>query len=170
MSVLNISPSNFQSGPVCIATNVYTESELQDYIDKYEEEILIDLLGCDLYNLFVADLVSGVPQTQIYLDIYNKFCIDEDYCHIWKSEGMVKMLEYMIFFYYVRDQKVKQSNEGNVVSMAEASRESTFTESNIYRNYNQGIKSYCAIQWYICDNSNDYPDFNGQIKKKTTWL
>ena len=43
----------------------------QPYLDKYEKEYLVNALGADLYKLFIADLVGGVPQTQIYLDIDN---------------------------------------------------------------------------------------------------
>jgi len=170
MSLLNITPANFKNGLLCIATTVHTESDLQDYIDKYEVDYLQDLLGCELYGLFIADLVNGVPQTQIYIDIYNKFCIDDDCGHQRVSEGMITMLEKFIFFEYVRDQKVKNTNTGNVVSQAEASRETMFPESRLYTIYNEGIKSYCNIQWYICENLTDYPTFEGIVKRKTSWL
>ena len=36
----------------------------QNYLDKYEKEFLVNLLGAELYDLFVSDLVGGIPQTQ----------------------------------------------------------------------------------------------------------
>ena len=171
MSILNITPSNFENGLICIATNVHTENDLQTYIDEFEVVFLKAMLGCELYELFLADLVSGVPQAQIYLDIYNEFCIDEDACHVQLvSEGMVKMCEKFIFWEYIRDQKVKDTTSGNVVNSNEASREATFPETRLYQIYNQAIKSYQSIQVYICDNSSDYPVYNGIKKKKTSWL
>jgi hypothetical protein len=169
MSILNITPEDFESAPICIATNKHTEDGLQEYIDKFEVDYLQDLLGCELYDLFVADLLNGVPQTQIYIDIYEPFCKDDN-CGRWRSEGIVKMVEKFIFWKYTRDQKVKNTNTGNIVNSNEVSREAEFSESRIYTVYNEGICSYDAIQWYICDNLTDYPTFKGIIKKKTSWL
>lgn len=171
MSLLNISYTDFSNALIYIPTNKLTEAALQVYIDEWEEEYLQDLLGCELYDLFVADLVGGVPQTQIYLEIYTSFCYDELECgYRNKSEGMVKMLQKFIYWKYSRDIKVKATNTGNVVNDNEVSREADFGASRIYELYNQGIKSYCAIQRFICDNSSDYPTYNGSKKGKTNWL
>lgn len=171
MSILNITPSNFENGLICISTNVHTESELQTYIDEFEVVFLKDMLGCELYDLFVADLDNGVPVAQIYKDIFNPFCIDKNNCGVQRvSEGIIKMIEKFIYWEYTRDQKVKNTTSGNVVNDNESSRETHFPESRIYSTYNQGIKSYCAIQWFICENLSDYPKFNGLTKRKTSWL
>ena len=45
-----------------------------------------------------------------------------------------------------------------------------FTETNIYAVYNEGINSYKAIQWFICENEVNYPTFNGKRKDKTNFL
>lgn len=171
MSILNITPTNFKNALIYIATNVHTEDDLQTYIDEFEVEYLQEMLGCELYELFVADLVNGVPQTQIYIDIYNKFCIDDDLCGTQRvSEGIVKMIEKFIFWEYIKDQKVKDTSSGNVVNVNEASRETVFSATRVFDTYNKAIKSYKAIQWFICENSSDYPKFNGSNKDKTSWL
>ena len=171
MSVLNITPSNFSSGRLCISVTIHEEALLQSYIDEYEEIYLQEMLGCELYDLFVADLVGGVPQDAIYLSLYNKFCMDEDACHVQvRSEGMIKMLEKFIYWEYQRDGKVEKSSSGNRVNLIEASREASFTETNIYAVYNEGINSYKAIQWFICENEVNYPTFNGKRKDKTNFL
>ncbi len=172
MSFLNITPSDFEGGVYNIATNVHTESDLQSYIDLYEEKYLKDLLGCALFDLFKADVVNGgtgIPIAQIYLDIYNAFCEEND-CYRYESEGMLVMLKDFIYFEYTRDQPIKNTNSGNRVNDNEASREAEFSETKIYRLYNQGINSYRAIQWYICDNLTVYPTMKGIIKGKTSWL
>ena len=82
--------TDFESGEYTIPQDCY--SDIQPYLDKYEKKYLIELLGCDLYALFIADLVAGVPQTQIYIDIFNEIC--EDNCGtIQRSEGMKTMRE-----------------------------------------------------------------------------
>jgi hypothetical protein len=169
MSILNITPIDFEDGPYCIATNKHTTSQLQSYIDEWEVKYLEDMLGCALYTLFAADLNSGVPQSQRFIDIFNPFCIDDD-CGQRRSEGIKTMIEKFVFWKYVRDQKVSNTNTGNIVNSNEVSRETSFSESKLYQIYNEAIKTYCNIQWYICDNSNLYPEFEGIVKRKTSWL
>lgn len=171
MSILNITYQDFSNPLIYIPTNKLTEADLQIYIDEWEVDYLQDLLGCELYELFVADLDNGVPQDPVYVRIYEAFCDDEDLCGVKnKSEGMVKMLQKFIYWKYSRDQKVKATNTGNVVNENEVSREADFAASSIYQLYNQAVKSYKAIQYYICDNSVDYPTYNGSRKEKTNWL
>ena len=99
MSILNITYQDFVNPLIFIPTNKHTEADLQVFIDYWETEYLEVMLGCDLFNLFVADLVAGVPQTQIYIDIYEKFCIDEPDCgYKNKSEGMVKMIQKFVYW------------------------------------------------------------------------
>lgn len=187
MSALKLLPAMYQSGVLLIGFNKHQESDIQAFIDKYEKEYLTALLGCELYDLFVADLgVNGVPQLQIYLDIYNAFCEDNNdfisnyYGHYWKygygckkqviSIGMVEMVKRFIYFEYVRTQKTYNTPTGTVVNENEVSRETSFSESGIFQVYNEGVMTYDAIQWFICKNETDYPKYNGIIKRKTSFL
>jgi hypothetical protein len=171
MSVLNITPGNFDDGTIKIGYSIHQSSDLQLFIDKWEKRYLQEMLGCALYDLFVADLVAGIPQNAIYLSIYNEFCVDENNCGRQKrSEGIIEMIEKFIYWKYTRDQKVRNTPSGNVVNENEASRETDFPATRIYTTYNEGVESYCSIQWYICDNSTDYPTYNGITKQKTSWL
>ena len=45
------------------ASQIMGENNIE-IINYYEYNILIDLLGAELYNEFVADLVNKIPQTQ----------------------------------------------------------------------------------------------------------
>jgi len=171
MSILNITYQDFLNPLIFIPTNKLTEADLQVFIDEWENEYLEEMLGCDLFALFAADLVAGVPQTQIYIDIYEKFCYDESICGLKnKSEGMVKMIQKFVYWKYMRESKVKATNTGYVVNENEVSRIADFSESRLYEIYNQAIKSYLAVQIYICEKLSDYPTYNGAIKEKTSWL
>ena len=86
----------------------------QNYLDKYEKYFLVHLLGADLYALFIADLVAGVPQTARFLDIYNPFEIDDGGC-VRYSEGMKSAVMQYVYFYAVRDLSVKKTNTGRSV-------------------------------------------------------
>ena len=133
----------------------------QDYLDKYDKKFLVNLLGSELYDLFISDLVSGVPQTQRFIDIYNAFAIDDNNC-VRYSEGMkVAALQY-VYFYAVRDLAVKKTNTGVVFNNNEVSEGPVYSGYNIVEAYNEAIKNAKEIQWYICDNQTDYPEENVQ--------
>ena len=151
--------TDFESGEYTIPQDCY--SDIQPYLDKYEKKYLIELLGCELYDLFIADLVGGVPQTQIYIDIYNEICEDEGSAIV-RSEGMKIMLIEIVYFYIVRDLAVKKSSSGVGFNVNEVTDGPTYSGFNIVEAFNEGVKNYRVIQWYICDNSTDYPDYNGQ--------
>lgn len=151
-----------------VAINTQTEQLLQQYIDKYEELYLINLLGVDLYNLFKADVVSYLPQSAIYLSIYNKIQKD-DGGRLRISEGMKEMLLGFIYFEYMRDLKFKSTVSGGTVNNVEAANEAD-PETTVYQRYNDGVRSANTIQWYICENMSDYPDYNGQEYKLAYWV
>lgn len=133
----------------------------QNYLDKYEKKFLVNLLGAELYDLFISDLVGGVPQSQRFIDIYNAFDIDDNNC-VRSSEGMkVASLQY-VYFYAVRDLAVKKTNTGVVFNDNEVSQGPFYDGYNIIEAYNESIKNAYSIQWFICDNPTDYPEENAQ--------
>jgi len=163
-------PSDYQNGTICIAVNSLIEPELQSYIDTFEKIYLQDLLGCNLYDLFIDDLDSNVPQTPRFSTIFNELCF-ETYCGIeLKSLGIKEMLKRFIYWEWERKNRVKNTITGNRVNENEVSREASFASSDIYQVYNEGIDTYKAIQSYICKNESDYSDFKGKMKEKTSWL
>jgi hypothetical protein len=156
MSNLNLTYSDFQIGRLIIATNKHTQQDLQYYIDKYEKEYLIDLLGIDLYYLFIADLVNGVPQTQIYIDIYNL--------------DLVEMVKHFIYWSYIREYKIESSGTGQVENQNEVTNLVGLDSTKIYKVYNEAVRCYKVIQSYILTNSANYPTFKGIFKDYTSWI
>ena len=136
---------------------------IDPYIDQYEEQYLQLLMGVELYGLFKADLVSQVPVTAKYLAIYNK--IAEDYSGgVLLSEGLKSMMLGFIWFEYVRITAYKHTGTGVVVDVNEISKNANWQTGFIYKRYNESIKDWEVIQWYICNNSADYAEYNGQPK------
>jgi hypothetical protein len=156
-----LQPDDFSSGEYKVPQNCF--DSIQDYLDKYEKNYLTRILGAELYDLFIADLVSGVPQTQIYLDIFNEFRIDEDRC-IRISEGLKETLKQFCYFHIIRDLGVKKGIGGVGKYNSEVS-ETGYNGFNIVEAYNEGVDNVKAIQWYICENDADYPTFNGDYFK-----
>jgi hypothetical protein len=156
------------TGKFKIATGLF--DKLDAYITRYEETILIDLLGATLFDLFKADVntTTKEPQTPIYQNLYNEFHQDYNGC-IKKSRGLKDMLLAMIYFEFKRDEKYKSTTGGTTVATIETGREAGFSEEPIFVKYNEGITTYCAIQWYLNKNFSLYPDFNGQYKGLAHW-
>lgn len=143
--------------------------DIDSYIEEYEEKYLIELLGKELFDLFKNDVDSGTmkPLTPIYESIYNPFSLKINGCVI-TSDGMKKMLLGLIYFQYVRDNAVKQTMNGAVNQQTEVSTRSDNTF--LYGYQNTAVKTYKAIQYYIINNSSDYPTFYGINKKFSSFI
>ena len=152
--------SDFDSGINTIRHNGYANSNLQWYIDKYEREYLIDLLGVTLYDLFITDLSGGVPTTLIYQDIFNPIATvigDENLV----NRGMKEMLKGFVYFHYVRADMFKQTPTGAKSSKSDNSSSVTLTSLNIQGRFNDSVDDYKVIREYIKENETDYPTFLG---------
>ena len=139
------------------AKDIFTTSDLQLYLDKFEVRYLQELLGCELYEEFAIDfaILGNTPTDPKFIAIWNMFCKD-DSCHIHRSEGIVEMLSLFIYFEYLRDQPVKNNIAGPQLNDQANSTMATSTQTNMFTNYNEALESYNAIQWYICNNPDNY--------------
>lgn len=133
---------------------------LQAYIDMVESEILLKLFGKDLKVLFLADVVSWVPQTAIYLDLYNEILLTNHCSFETYSSGMKEMLLAMVYFRWFN--KVQVSESVNGLKAIESSN-SNPQPSRLYlvEVYNNAVNNYKVIQAYIKQNRSDYEDFKG---------
>ena len=177
-------PSEY-NGTVTITKNKYDQADLQDYLDELEPLYLKDLLGCELYELFIADLDGdGVPQTERFTKIYDAFCYDLNniwYPYGWnklhynyyilnqqnRSRGIIAMLKGFMFFEYTRDQAKLNSSIGTSTSDGVASTLRTALNTSAVKNYNKALVDYWNIQYYICKNSEIYPEYEGVFKYAT---
>ena len=169
---LFITPEDFEEGKLHISSTCYEEGALQACIDKQEEDVLQELLGCELYNLLIADWDGNTPgqfSDQRFIDIFDKFCEDID-CGIVKSQGIKDMLMNFIYFEYIRIQAFQNRTTGNKKTKSENSERASFNDVALYNNYNDGVHTYCAIQWFICKNSSDYIEYNGIPRELLGWL
>lgn len=145
-------------------------SDLEKYIDKYEMYYVNHLLGCDLAQLFVDDYNagSGTPTEARFQNILNAFCEDDGLC-IRVSEGMKEMLVGFLYFEFMKDAPFRSSQSGAVKNMVETSKPAGSNEFDIYTRYNLAVETFKSIQWYICENSSTYPEYNGQPKTYNHW-
>jgi hypothetical protein len=171
MSLLNITYQDFGKGKFELHSGMYEQAKIDAYINKYEKQYLIKLMGVDLYNLFVADLVAGIPTDPIYLALYNSFEYDKATCGgIVISEGMIDMVKGFVYFQYLKDQTNQVWVSGSVAPVGENSDNVSTLNMMIYTRYNDSIRSFKAIQQYICDNMTIYLDYNGKGLKTAYWI
>ena len=168
MATIFLQPSDFK-GRFAIGQNGFSADDLDDFIEFYEKDYLTDLLGCELFDLFIADLDQGVPQTQIYIDIFEEICVDLE-CGIIKSQGMIAMLKAFIYFEFARKSDDRVTISGNIRGSSDNSKKPTQRQASLYLFHNEGLDSYKNIQLFIVENEEDYPEFNGQPKDTATWL
>jgi hypothetical protein len=177
-----------------IAQDNETKALLEAYILKYEKEYLVNLLGYELYVLFLADYVlnSGVP-TGRYATIYNELnhdpdsgdCVfipsqynDSDYAKRYRnrvqqptlSAGIKTMLKGFIYFEFVNEYGINVGQAG-VVAMKDENADANDSKqlALVESRYNDSIKSYQVIQNYIEANLSDYSEYKGKKMSSVHW-
>lgn len=166
-----IQTTDFSSGKYKIHKGNYVINDLQEYIDKFERRYLVELLGADLFTEFEADVTlgAGVPTEPRFIKIFNAFIEDYSWTILY-SNGMVEMLKGFIYYEWMKDLITQTTPVGVVVASGENSRDSNSLYTQIYTRYNDGVRTYKAIQEYITNNSGDYDEFNGMRKMLITYL
>lgn len=186
-----ITPSDF-TGYYAIAKNADTQAKLTEYITLFMRQYLVELLGYDLYQLFIADLGNDVPQADRFLVIFNALqienaeevwipygahksrCFDDNRDETVQptfSEGIKEMLKGFIFFEFVNEYGISVSQTGVVINNDENSTPAPGGKhvSLIESRYNRAIKSFQVIRRYILDHESDYPEYQGIEKDTTYW-
>ena len=152
-------PTDF-TGRFDLTTKGYLSLEV--FIDQYEPIILKKLLGIELYNLYVADTVLSVPQTDIYLDIYQES--ELVVCEIKRNyEGLKDLLIPFIYYEYLKAQRNRNSSSGGVQNQSSLSVASmqTYAQAVIY--INEAISQARILQFYLEENIDIYPTFRANL-------
>jgi hypothetical protein len=146
-------------------------NELDTFIATYEKKYLLGLFGAELYTLFIADLTATdpqAPQTPRFTEVFNSFAKDESECLI-VSDGIRKMMVQLIYFHYVREGQVKNTANGTVKNNVELGTNASHMGNGV-QSYNQGVRNSHAIQWYINDKTDVYPEENMQFLEYTSGI
>jgi hypothetical protein len=171
MSLFGLTYSDFGKGRFELHSGKYTQDEINAYIDTFERQYLVKLLGADLYNLFKTDCANGTPATEIYVKLFEPFEYDL-HCGYETiiSDGIIEMLKGLIYWQYLKDKMNQVTTAGVVKPQGENSIPGDAMNSLYSNRYNQSVKTYEAIQRYILDNCSEYPTFNGKRLLKLSWF
>lgn len=134
-------------------------SKIQDYIDVYEQKYMNELFGAACFQDFL---------TNIAVEKYAKLLdpLSEDISTgLVISEGIKSMLKYYIYAHYKAGDLGIATANGQIDVSPEAGKMQTQNDSNILNFYNQGTRTFVAIQKYIRANKSDYPLFKGKHKE-----
>jgi hypothetical protein len=143
------------TGKFEIHTQGTTAIKLADYITRYEESYLVDMLGVELYDLLMVD-----PEIAPYSTIVEPLKFQEN-CEIYISRGFKDMLLGFIYFEFQRDMKVQQTVNSAVKIKSNVSDRAGILDMNLYGRFNESMETYKAIQQYVINNSADFPTFQG---------
>lgn len=151
-------------GNYYIANNSRANDTLQLIIDSQENEYLTNLMGIDLRDLFIADLVGGVPTDLDYLSFYNPY--EELFCDkMYRSKGLKETLLGLVFYDYISRDNYQHSLTGVIVNANEnstvldANEVVRFAESRrngIVESYNMIGRKICELELYSYSDKIDY--------------
>lgn len=159
-----VQTTDFATGDIKISQNNTGENDLEIVITGVENDILPDLFGNELYDLFIADLAEpteGEPTDQRFIDVFEPFRKEIGSCEILKSEGIKRMLMWFIFAEYSRDQSFQNTVTGTVMNKAENSNIVSGAKSGWAIKYNKGVDSYNDIRRFMHEESETYPEGEG---------
>ena len=161
-----VTPEHFV-GRIELARSTKIDTVLEEYIERFEAKFIRQILGVELGNLLIADVQAesgSDPIEERFTNIIEPFQIQEDCSPIHESAGLIDVIASMIFFHYVTDRQVLQSQSGAKRAAAEASviltpREAQRQGESVW---NEALSSIEAIQWRCSVHEYDtYPEFMG---------
>lgn len=156
-------PTDF-TGKYAITQSFNADGKLQMYIDTYQSKYMNDLLGAELYVLFQAN-----DEDPIYIKLYDAFSFDSEDGKPYVSEGIEDMLKCFTYAHYQMEDLGIATSFGQVKPNVEAGTLNNNNYQNAIAYFNQGVKTYKAIQQYIKENRADYPEFKG-VSRRLTWF
>lgn len=119
-------------------------SNLDSYIERYEEAILVDLMGKDLADDFISD-----PADAKWDDLKDV------------GFGLTSLLVGFIYFEYVRDLPFRVTNQGVVYQLDENASQ-VITVLALKQRYNECVSDYRLMQRLL---RRDFNNFRGKIRK-----
>ena len=138
-------------------------------------DILKDLLNSSLLNDLNDDLVSGVPQTQEYIDLVDGVTYVDDNQETVNYEGLKRMLRYFVYEQYLDISHSQNSSNGQEYGNNENATKLTRFQLRKAREriQNKAVDLYFDAIKYIDDNYSTYftaNDYSLWMPKKKTYL
>lgn len=124
-----------------------------DMATEIEEDILVDLLGYELYLALVADLdASNDPQTQKYIDLVDGIAAgytgSDGVMH--RLKGIIAMLPYLYYYYHVENVQSHTTEVGDIeISVTNSEKSIAARNKRAVRAWNKGLVYYRELVDFI---------------------
>lgn len=153
-----------------LALSSDTVPVLQAFIDLHEKKYLLWLLSENLGNLFIANLVTGVPPAGRFKDLFDAFDKQDNGNNLNEmnyyrggkimrhSDGIKQLLLNCVFYHFIFDTEQQHSQTGvtsNIVDTATKGDPYRYAE----RRFNTALDSWESIKWFILQNFATYPEY-----------
>lgn len=160
-------PADF-IGQYTINKNKHNEAKIQSCIDSVEELVLLELFGVDFKDIVLQGVEDLNP---IYEKLYNPFNFQDSCDRIWQSKGVKEMLLGFVYWeWFASTNSVAIVLDGQRENESENSKSASSLKANNEKRYNDAVKTYRAIQAYINENLDIYPEFKGKGKLLMNWF
>jgi hypothetical protein len=128
---------------------IYIEQKALNNFDEYapliERNVMIDLLGFDVYTAILAD-----DSATKYTDLLNgsTYTGDDGYLH--QVRGIIEMLPYFFYFYFKRDLESYGTSIGEFKALAQnAEKDNVNINRKLVSAWNTGVEMYEELYQFI---------------------
>ncbi len=165
-----IESSDF-AGKYKLAQDTANQAITTTVISQMRDGLIRRIFGATLGNDIIIYIDATTPPVNTEFDkVINPFqedltnsCCFNDGNSMIESIGLKNVLLGFIYFQRACDMKLQmQSVGGETRPKTENSTNDMLPESKLIQRYNDSVYSVWAIQRYICEHHEDYPDYNGQ--------
>jgi hypothetical protein len=136
-----------------------TPAPVEAYIERYEKEVLINLLGYDLYKLLKAEIDASTYTAKWDELVNGHEYVISGYTTLWNgliNSDKVSLIAYYIFWNYVRDNLTSLENVGVVASQSENSLKVS-PDALLADAWNNYVNLYNEAIMFILANQVNYP-------------
>lgn len=159
-------PSDY-TGQYSINKNKHNANDIQTCIDSVEELVLLELFGVDFKTIVLDGVANLVP---IYEFLFEPFNFQDSCDRIWQSKGVKEMLLGFVYWEWFATHSVAVVLDGQRENESENSKSASSLKANNEKRYNDAVQTYRAIQAYINENLDIYPEFKGKGKLLMNWF
>jgi hypothetical protein len=150
---------------ISMSDSILDVDDFQTPIDRYEPEILKDLLGYELYTAMIADLdISGDPQTQRFIDLidgadftfeFNSNTITTRWNGL-RNTDKVSLISYYVYFKYRQDNDSFYSSAGTQVESLTENSSRSDNWPKLVNSWNRMLEYYGTTPEFYKDSWRQY--------------
>lgn len=162
-----VQTSDFVGEFKCPADQFNTQL-LQLAIDENENTVIRRIFGAELGNEIIAYIANPLPLNPDFEQVINSFEVDQNAgcsCHggLLESKGLKYALTSFIYREFQNSAKLMPTQVGGLTRpKVELSDSDMLPQAQLIMKYNNGVKTIWAIQCYVRENRETYPNANPQ--------